>query len=989
MIKAIFLILCVALSFTLSAQVPLNDECIGATLLEANADNSCSKIHNADIKGATQSLEPCTYTGYEAKDVWYKFVATSPTHTITLTPESFTDFVLQAYSGSCSSLASITCIDNSGISEIEAGTLTGLTVGDTYFIRIYSRFAWADLKFQLCINSSVKAIANDECSGALAIATTGYAINRFTNIGATLSMPACTGIAENDVWFKFTATSNKHVINANTIGYIDHYVAIELFSGSCDNLVSLKCYSLNDESLYINTLTPGKVYYYRVYIRDGSPVKTDFNTYVSTPITPDNDECENAIALTVNSDNLCTISYNADVKNATQSMPPCVNSGLEAKDVWYKFVASAPTHTITINPESFTDFAIEVFNGNCGALTSIVCVNNTSVNEIESGTVSGLVPGATYLIRVFSIFAWPDIKFRLCVNSNTKPITNDECEGAIERPSNDYNSDMAKFTNIGATLSMPACAGSADNDIWFKFVATSNRHVIRTSTESVSTPPVIETFSGSCSNLTSLKCYNLLDGSSDINGLAVGNTYYYRLYLHDGNAIKTDFNTYVVAGAPKAANDECSEAVALLVNNDNSCKIFYDANVQGATQSITPCVNSGYEAKDAWYKFVASSESHTITITPESFTDFVFEVYDGSCGNLSSILCADNTIINEVESGTVNKLVSGKTYFVRVYSRYAWADFKFRICINSNVKAIVNDECAGAIDIPTTGYAINKFTNLGATLSMPTCFGTGDNDIWFKFTATQARHIVSANTAGFVDYPVVIEIFSGTCDGLTSLKCYSMEDGAADIANLTPGNTYYYRIYPKSVDDARTDFNTYVSTPILVPIKLVSFAGKNSGSKNLLYWQTTAETDIAGFEIQASTNGAYFETIGFVKQQARTAALYNFEHRVDTLDYHESVYYRLKQIDKDGDLSFSDVVLITSKANNINIYPNPTVNFLYIKKGFANNANFTITDVSGKRIIVGKISGTRIDVSTLSHGTFFLKINDGEYENRVFLFYKL
>ncbi|MBC8156842.1 hypothetical protein H7X64_01600, partial [Armatimonadetes bacterium] len=262
------------------------------------------------------------------------------------------------------------------------------------------------------------------------------------------------------------------------------------------------------------------------------------------------------------------------------------------------------------------------------------------------------------------------------------------------------------------------------------------------------------------------------------------------------------------------ANDECSTAIELTVNGDNSCSVVYNANVIGATQSFPPCINTGYEAKDVWYKFVATASTHTIALDPESYSDFIMQVYSGSCGNLSSIICINTTGINTNEGSTLNNLVPGDTYFIRVFVWHAWTDIKFQICINSNTSFIPNDEAAGAIQRPTTGgNSFAVYSNIGATLSLPACTGTGTKDIWFKFVAVAQRHIIRYGSSGSGEYPVAVEVFSGTPGNMTSIKCYGLADQAADVAGLTPGNTYYYRIYISNGNSVSTDLYTYIITP--------------------------------------------------------------------------------------------------------------------------------------------------------------------------------
>src|SRR5690606_33580737 len=83
------------------------DNCSSATVLTVGA--TCSPT-SGTTNGATQTISGCTGTADD--DVWYQFVATSTAHTITVVSSAGFDAVLQLFSGTCSSLVSLSCKDN-------------------------------------------------------------------------------------------------------------------------------------------------------------------------------------------------------------------------------------------------------------------------------------------------------------------------------------------------------------------------------------------------------------------------------------------------------------------------------------------------------------------------------------------------------------------------------------------------------------------------------------------------------------------------------------------------------------------------------------------------------------------------------------------------------------------------------------------------------------------------------------------------------------
>ncbi|GEM_PF-1281100 len=60
------------------------------------------------------------------------------------------------------------------------------------------------------------------------------------------------------------------------------------------------------------------------------------------------------------------------------------------------------------------------------------------------------------------------------------------------------------------------------------------------------------------------------------------------------------------------------------------------------------------------------------------------------------------------------------------------------------------------------------------------------------------------------------------------------------------------------------------------------------------------------------------------------------------------------------------------------LYPNPTTNYLLIKRSTNNPITFKISNVQGQNVIQGRYNENNIDVSKLSSGIYFIELNDGE-----------
>lgn len=118
---------------------------------------------------------------------------------------------------------------------------------------------------------------------------------------------------------------------------------------------------------------------------------------------------------------------------------------------------------------------------------------------------------------------------------------------------------------------------------------------------------------------------------------------------------------------------------------------------------------------------------------------------------------------------------------------------------------------------------------------------------------------------------------------------------------------------------------------IVLPIKLKSFTGKDYQGNNLLKWVTLSEQNNDYFVIEKSEDAVNFYETGKVKGSgnSNTELNYQFVDNNITKDIH---YYRLRQVDYNGDMSNSSIISINRKFKaEVNIYPNPAKEFLFLE----------------------------------------------------------
>jgi hypothetical protein len=191
------------------------------------------------------------------------------------------------------------------------------------------------------------------------------------------------------------------------------------------------------------------------------------------------------------------------------------------------------------------------------------------------------------------------------------------------------------------------------------------------------------------------------------------------------------------------------------------------------------------------------------------------------------------------------------------------------------------------------------------------------------------------------------------------------------------------------VDFSSNDFTLGSVDDTALPVELVEFTAQVVDGNVVLKWTTATEIDNSHFEIERAGTDRIFNSIGEVAGNGNAIELidYNF---TDYAPFSGVSYYRLKQVDFDGDFEYSAIVSIEVETGlTISFYPNPIVdrrlNLLVNGLGPEQNVTYSIMNKSGRIIDSGTLQsdgGTVIEKQlefddNLTQGIYILIVEAG------------
>ena len=171
-------------------------------------------------------------------------------------------------------------------------------------------------------------------------------------------------------------------------------------------------------------------------------------------------------------------------------------------------------------------------------------------------------------------------------------------------------------------------------------------------------------------------------------------------------------------------------------------------------------------------------------------------------------------------------------------------------------------------------------------------------------------------------------------------------------------------------------------TSIILPVELVEFNAKPNQISVDVTWTTVSEMNSDYFIVERSVDVKDWEEIGTKDASGASTQLIEY-HLIDQKPKFGKSFYRLKQVDFNGEVFISQVVSVDFTGNHkISIYPNPAEDYLIVD-GKVRESEIQIIDVTGRsltrlvNIVRQNESTIRIDLSMLEANIYFVRTTSG------------
>jgi hypothetical protein len=236
--------------------------------------------------------------------------------------------------------------------------------------------------------------------------------------------------------------------------------------------------------------------------------------------------------------------------------------------------------------------------------------------------------------------------------------------------------------------------------------------------------------------------------------------------------------------------------------------------------------------------------------------------------------------------------------------------------------------------------------------------------------ANEMVYASAVGSASAINAGLGFTMANGDNDNMVEFRVHGSE-GIPEVAN-------FYQNGPGAYYANMATFKT-ASSPLPVKLRSLDASIQSDGGVHL-DWVTETEINNDYFEVQRSTDGVSWETITRVTGAGNSTATKHYT-QTDPSPVAPVSYYRLRQVDYNKKAEYSTIqrVEVGTLEKEIHVYPNPSVEWLYIDAPEAYLKNISIVSIAGVEVgsqipdVVKRDNGVSVNVSSLQPGLYILR----------------
>lgn len=249
-------------------------------------------------------------------------------------------------------------------------------------------------------------------------------------------------------------------------------------------------------------------------------------------------------------------------------------------------------------------------------------------------------------------------------------------------------------------------------------------------------------------------------------------------------------------------------------------------------------------------------------------------------------------------------------------------------------------------------------------------------------------NVFSFSVAGG-SYPATVRLYADDGDGVLEAtdplrgSVVMTEPGTGSIMKLPTDEILIMTVDGPGACDDLIEIIAECPADIILPVAFKSFAASRKDNSVGLNWTTATEINNKGFNVERLIGRGDWEVVGFVTSKAlngnsTTDISYNF---TDVNPTRSTTIYRLRQVDNDGRIKYSETRQVRGNGENARtlVYPNPSSNgSVTIVFEEANiSRNVMVSDMNGRMIQQWRnISNNSVKVDNLMPGMYLVRITD-------------